>query len=157
MAIQNPGEVFKAGSHLQFSVRTHTGVPHLLVRMPSGNFLCYSQPRYSEKDDVMTYMGQDNTASGGMFAQWTRIYTYGGKIVENACQSLAMDVMARNMLLIEQAGFDIVLTVHDETVAEADTDRSAKELSAILAKPAPWAPGLPLAASGFECTRYRKD
>lgn len=88
------------------------------------------------------------------------IWASGGPlIVHNCCQSLARDVMAANMPLLEQAGFDIVLTVHDEVITEApDAEEfSADRLSALLATNPPWAPDLPLAAGGFWGYRYRKD
>ena len=63
------------------------------------------------------------------------------------------------MHAIEQAGYDIVLTVHDEVICEApDTDEfTPKHLSSLLATNPPWADSLPLAAGGFEAYRYRKD
>lgn len=80
-------------------------------------------------------------------------------IVHNCCQAVARDVMAENMPLIEAAGYEIVLSVHDELVCEAP-DRpefNPEHLAALLCAPPPWAPDMPLAAAGFEATRYRKD
>ena len=47
----------------------------------------------------------------------------------------------------------------DEIIAEApDTeDYTVAELSALLSLAPAWAPGIPLAAGGFEGYRYRKD
>ena len=61
--------------------------------------------------------------------------------------------------LVEAAGYPIILSVHDEFLTEPldDPRFTAKGLSAILAQELPWAPGLPLAASGFEGQRYRKQ
>jgi DNA polymerase len=66
--------------------------------------------------------------------------------------------MAAAMPNVEKAGFQIVLSVHDELVCEApDSEEfSVKQLSDCLATNPPWASGLPLAAAGFECARYRK-
>ena len=63
---------------------------------------------------------------------------------------------------VEARGYAIVLSVHDELLTETpdvggDNGYSAKELSAIMATVPAWAAGLPLAAGGFEATRYRKD
>lgn len=57
------------------------------------------------------------------------------------------------------AGYEIVLTVHDEVVTYApdSPEYSAEDLGARLARVPDWAPGLPLAASGYEAQRYRKD
>ncbi|MBO6507324.1 MAG: hypothetical protein JJ979_02370 [Roseibium sp.] len=157
LAIQNPGKSYRAGPLLRFAVKTHAGKSYLLCRLPSGNFLCYFEPRYHEDDDAITYMGIDSTATGGMFGKWQRLYTYGGKIIENACQSLAMDVLAYNMPIIEAEGFLIVLLVHDEDVCEAPEGKTADELSALMSRVPEWLPGFPLAAAGFETDRYRKD
>jgi DNA polymerase len=49
--------------------------------------------------------------------------------------------------------------VHDELITETpDTpDFNVAELSSIMATKPSWAVGLPLAAAGFSCYRYRKD
>lgn len=124
----------------------------LRIRLPSGRYLCYPSPQVdSEK---ITYMGVHQYTR-----KWSRLSTYGGKVFENICQAVARDVMAHNMPLIEDAGFEIVLTVHDEVICEApDTDDfSAERLSQLLSANPPWATDLPLAAGGFETYRYRKD
>ena len=146
MAINRPGEVYEAG-RLKLQ---RTGA-WLRIRLPSGRFLCYPGARVH--NDTITYMGHSPYAR-----RWTRVKTYGGKLSENATQGLARDVMAANMPRIEAAGYAIVLTVHDEIIAEApDTAQfNANRLSALLAHPPAWADGLPLAAAGFETYRYRK-
>jgi DNA polymerase len=60
---------------------------------------------------------------------------------------------------MKASGYEIVLTVHDELITEApdSPEFNAKDLGARLAAVPPWAPGLPLAAGGFEAYRYRKD
>jgi DNA polymerase len=67
--------------------------------------------------------------------------------------------MAHNMPAIDERGYEIVLSVHDELITETpDSDEfSAEELSQMLAANPPWAPDMPLAAAGFETYRYRKD
>lgn len=157
LAIQNPGKSYRAGPRLRFAMKRHAGNNYLLVRLPSGNFLVYFAPRYHEDDGVITYMGIDSTATGGMFGKWQRLYTYGGKIVENCCQSLAYDIMTANMPEIDRSGFPIILTVHDEIISEASNGQSGDDLARLMSKPPKWLPGFPLAADGFETYRYRKD
>lgn len=83
----------------------------------------------------------------------------GPLIVHNCCQAVARDVMAENMQPIEDAGYPIVLSVHDELLTESEdlSEYNAEALSALLAAKPPWAPDMPLAAAGFEAYRYRKD
>lgn len=125
----------------------------LRIRLPSGRFLCYPSPQVDETGKL-SYMGVNQYSR-----KWSRLKTYGGKLAENVTQAVARDVLAGNMPGIEAAGYQIVLSVHDENLTEAD-DRdefSAGHLAGLMATNPPWADGLPLAAAGFEAYRYRKD
>lgn len=64
--------------------------------------------------------------------------------MENITQAAARDVLAGNMPLIEDAGYSIVLTVHDEVITEAsDTDDfNDTALSALLSTNPEWAPDI---------------
>jgi DNA polymerase len=148
-AIARPGETFTIGEHL----RARVDGAWLRLRLPSGRYLCYTQPEVSEKGEI-SYMGVDQYTR-----QWKRVKTYGGKLIENCTQAFARDIMAANMQPIEDVGYEIVLSVHDELLTETpDTDDFNHEgLSALLSAVPPWAAGIPLAAAGFETYRYRKD
>ena len=148
-AIQTPGVTFDIGPHL----KARRDSAWLRVRLPSGRYLCYLQPKVDEAGQI-SYMGVNQYTR-----QWTRIKTYGGKIVENADQASSRDVLASAMPFAEVAGYPIVLTVHDELITEPEDSAnfSAGELGRIMAEAPPWAAGLPLAAAGFEGYRYRKD
>lgn len=121
--------------------------------LPSGASLCYPAPQIDEKDNI-SYMGVNQYTR-----KWSRIKTYGGKFLENICQSSSRDVLAYNMLPAENQGYEVLLTVHDELITQAPDSAfySAENLSAILATPPAWCEGLPLAAGGFESYRYRKE
>ncbi|EPQ4376800.1 DNA polymerase [Enterobacter hormaechei] len=124
----------------------------LRIQLPSGRALCYPSPSI-EKGNI-TYQGVNSYSR-----KWQRLKTYGGKLVENVTQAAARDVLAGNMPLIEDAGYSIVLTVHDEVITEApDTDDfNDKALSALLSTNPEWAHDIPLNAGGFEAYHYRKD
>ena len=124
----------------------------LLITLPSGRVACYPAPQI--KDNAVTYMGVDQFTR-----RWTRIQTHGGKLFENLVQAIARDVLAHSMPLIEAAGYKIVLTVHDEIIAEApdSTEFNAEHLSALMSTRPAWAADMPLAAEGFETYRYRKQ
>lgn len=125
----------------------------LRIVLPSGRALCYPAARIDDKGRI-SYMGTHQYTR-----KWTRLHTYGGKLVENVTQAAARDVMANGMLLADDVGYEILLTVHDELITEApDTDAySVDGLAGCMAAVPDWAPGLPLAAAGFEAYRYRKD
>ena len=129
-----------------------TSTSWLRIVLPSGRSLVYPSPKLV--DGAVTYMGVDQFTR-----KWTRISTHGGKLFENLCQAVARDVMAANMPRIEEAGYQIVLTVHDEIIAEApdQPEFNADHLASLLATNPDWAPDMPLAAAGFETYRYRKD
>ena len=147
-AILNPGSTFNCR---KFKMRRDGA--WLRIALPSGRYLTYPSPNVSDQGQI-SYLGVNQYTR-----QWTRIKTYGGKLFENACQSLARDVMADNMPKIEAAGYEIVLTVHDEVICEApdSPEFNAEHLGSLLASPHPWCADMPLAAGGFEAYRYRKD
>lgn len=150
-ALNNPGQAFRAGPKLVFRYVRYQSNKYLLMGLPSGKYLVYFAPKIT--DDGISYYGVDSLTK-----QWTRQFIYGGKFVENACQSLSRDILIANMLRVEDAGYKIVLSVHDEVVTECpDADEfNDKKLSEILAHQPDWAKGFPLAAAGFEAYRYRK-
>ena len=157
-AIRAPGATFPVGEFIRVGVRQHGGHPWLLIRLPSGNFITYFQPGIESDGRTITYWGMASS-EGSTTRAWVKCYTHGGKLTGNVCQTTARDLLAYNLQPIEDAGYEIVLTVHDEVVTEApDTEAFSHErLSSILATNPPWAPGLPLAAAGFVSYRYKKD
>lgn len=148
-AIQSPGITIDIGQHLKARVDGNW----LRVRLPSGRYCCYLQPKVAE-DGQISYMGVNQYTR-----QWCRIKTYGGKLVENWTQASSRDVLAAGMPDVEAAGYPIVLTVHDELLTEPDDDPAFthQALAGLMTRPRPQFAGLPLAAAGFECHRYRKD
>lgn len=147
LAIQNPAGVYGVGR----CTMRRTG-NWLRIRLPSGRTLSYPSPRVSD-DGEITYMGVNQYSH-----RWSRIKTYGGKLVENIDQGISRDVLGWAMPRAEAAGYPLVLTVHDELVTEPEDRPEFNEhgLSAILARGEEWTEGLPLAAAGFEGYRYRK-
>lgn len=148
-AIANPGVTFPIGEHL----KARRDGAWLRIRLPSGRYLCYINPSVDDAGQI-SYFGVNQYTR-----QWGRIKTYGGKLVENATQAFARDVLAYNMPGIEAAGYEIVLSVHDELLTETpdSPEFNANELGRMMATAPEWTNGIPLAAAGFETYRYRKD
>ena len=62
------------------------------------------------------------------------------------------------MLRLRNAGYEIVMHIHDEAVLEIPIgESSVEEICAIMGEAPAWASGLPLRADGYECNFYRKD
>lgn len=78
---------------------------------------------------------------------------------ENAVQAIARDVFFSGMVRAMEAGYFVVLRVHDELVCEVPDSPgyTSDALAEFMATNPSWAHGLPLAAAGFETYRYRKD
>ena len=154
-AVANPGMVFNA-REIKFRVQDN----FLLCRLPSGRLLYYYDPdirpvetSWGEIRDSVTYMTVDSLTK-----KWVRTNTYGGKLAENVTQALCRDLMAEAMLRVEEAGYRIVLTVHDELVCEVpETFGSVEELVDLMCVVPAWAPGFPVKAAGFRSKRYKKD
>jgi len=127
----------------------------LFITLPSGRKLSYIKPRIEINRfgrEGITYEGISESK------KWDRIDTYGPKLVENIVQATARDLLAEAMLNINNAGYNIVMHIHDEVVIEApNNEGSLEEVCNIMAIPPEWAEGLLIRADGFETEYYRKD
>ena len=123
----------------------------LYMRLPSGRRLAYFKPKL-DRDGKLTYLGIDTYTR-----RWMRCKTYGGKLAENAVQALCRDLLVGAMFRLEDAGYYLVGTVHDEAIMEVPVDfGSMEEVKEIMCKVPKWAEGLPIGAAGFRGKRYRK-
>jgi len=86
------------------------------------------------------------------------IFTNRGPVITHNCtQAVARDLLAESMFRVEEKGYTIIFSVHDELVIEVPEDfGTVKEVEELMCVLPSWAEGLPLAAEGFECVRYRK-
>ncbi len=133
----------------------------LRMVLPSGRCLHYLEPKIVEREwfgkmkKTIECWGMDQKLH-----IWTRIYTYGGKLFENAVQAISRDILCCGMLEATAMGFFIVMTCHDEIVAEQpiDSPLGIKELREAMIKKPIWGNDqLILDAAGFESQVYRKD
>jgi len=130
----------------------------LTIQLPAGRKLIYRDPVLSKNKwdkESIKYKGK-NQITG----QWGWTDTYGGKLSENIIQAIARDLLADGMRRLDAAGFDIVMHVHDEVVADIpnlSTEFVNSEMCRILGEPVPWAKGLGTPAEGFTTPYYKKD
>lgn len=128
----------------------------LFIELPSGRKISYARPSIGKNkfgSDSITYMGMNQTTK-----KWERLETFGGKLVENIVQAFARDCLAENIIRLENAGYEINFTVHDEVVLDVPKGwGSLEEVNKIMGRTISWANGLPLKADGYECDFYMKD
>ena len=126
----------------------------LFITLPSGRKLSYVKPRMAVNRfgrDGLTYEGISENK------KWSRIETYGPKLVENIVQGTARDLLAEAMLRVEKKGYPIVMHCHDEIIAEVpEGSGSVDEMCEVMAVQPEWAEGLPLRADGYQCSFYQK-
>ncbi len=129
----------------------------LYAKLPSKRLIAYYKPEvrmtetpWGQEKNTLTYM-----ATNSVTRKWERERTYGGKIVENITQGVARDVMAEAMLRCEDAGYEVVLTVHDEILTEKG-DGNVKEFENLMSALPDWAEGLPVEVEGWSGQRYLK-
>ena len=124
---------------------------NLFIKLPSGRRLAYYDVAIQGKQ--ITYMGTEQQSK-----RWSRLNTYGGKLVENIVQAIARDCLGEAMKRLYKAGYQIVMHCHDEAILDVPKNKgSIEEVTQIMSTPIEWAPGLPLRADTYECSFYKKD
>jgi DNA polymerase len=154
-AIENAfRECLRNGSSKEGLISMQYRNKRLTLTLPSGRQIIYQQPKVAG-DGSLSYMG-----THPINKRWVKIDTYGGKIVENIVQATARDLLAEALMRLDNNGFNLVLHVHDEVVAEvpsetAEADRiKIDQLMRVLPS---WATDLPLKAVTTLSPFYRKD
>jgi DNA polymerase len=164
-AVQNPGQTYATcGGRVLWTMSRDRRF--LVAKLPSGRFLWYWKPfvrmgvtPWGQEKLEMCYWGKHPKTK-----QWCVLKTYGGLLTENVTQAVARDLMAHGLINCEKAGFEMLLTVHDELLGEDDgvstgnwseKDTLDKFLKTMCKTP-DWAKGCPVAAEGWIGERYRK-
>jgi DNA polymerase len=129
----------------------------LYCELPSGRRLAYYKPEvryeltpWGEKAPKLYHYGINPVSK-----QWELSGTYGGKLVENVVQGVARDFLAAAMIRLEDAGYQVLLTCHDEAVSEKENG-SLKEYLDLMTVVPQWGEGCPITAEGWKGLRYRK-
>ncbi len=151
-------------------IRFDTKPPFMRMRLPSGRHLHYCRPRLDmvpiEFEDEQTgeirverllNITYERTAQQS--GKWTRTPTQGGKLLENAVQAIARDILEHGILLAKKAGLNPIAHFHDEVICEVDENRTdaLPELIKCMTVAPKWAEGMILRAAGYENDFYRKD
>ena len=168
-AVAAPGNVVYCGQGNAALVSYYSDGRCLWCVLPSGRMLCYSSPELVEElvpyvdkatgetkerwKRTVYFWGIDSKTK-----QWKRRALYGGLQCENIVQATSCDILVDAMFNVETAGFPVILTVHDEILAEVDefSHLDDKEFSRVMAQIGPEYEGLPIAVSAWEGERYLK-
>lgn len=162
MAAVRTGKAFRIGHVVFFMQRGF-----LKCRLPSGRDLAYYAPKIEERD---TKVGRKHQLGYHALNSQTNVFgpvwTYGGKLTENIVQAVARDIMATAKLKLEKESFEILLSTHDEIIAQAtphgfmitdyDVEDSLERMIRIMCTLPDWADGCPITAEGWVGDRYRK-
>lgn len=136
----------------------------LTALLPSGRKLWYFNPRLVNKE--MPWSTKEEPAwkqcwtyQARKSGKWVVVDAFGGLLTENVAQALARDLMVAAMFRLRKAGYELLLTVHDEIVAEAPVVRAdEKEFQRIMEEPVDWAVrmGVPVQVETWVGQRYKK-
>ena len=124
----------------------------MFITLPSGRRLAYVKPRLGENQfggESITYMGVDTQK------KWSRIESYGPKIVENITQAISRDILAYAMRTLSHCF--ICGHVHDELIIECRPEVSLDVVCEQMGRTPPWIPGLDLRGDGYRCGFYKKS
>lgn len=155
-AVKHPGKWFPIpNGKISFACDKRRNF--LYMKLPSGRKLMYFKPTLEivSKDwgdvEQVTHLGFDKKR------RWGRIHRYGGSWAENAVQAFCRDLMYDAGLRLDDAGYHIVMTVHDEIISDVPDDHgSYEDFKRMMCELPGWAQGLPVNASGYEAFRFRK-
>lgn len=133
----------------------------LTARLPSGRKLWYYDPQPTR--EVMPWNENDVrrawTYKARKMNKPVTVKAFGGLLAENVAQGLARDLLVHAMFICERENMPIVLTVHDEIVAEPmEKDADPKMLEQIMIDIPNWVReiGVPVAAECWAGERYKK-
>ena len=192
-AVKNPSEIFAvADGKVLWGMSKDRRF--LVCKLPSGRFLWYWKPCVRILPPQPPTMGIDKKTGKEVVLKkglpereelcywgehpktkaWCLLKTYGGALTENVVQAVARDLMAAGMLKCEAMGWPILLTVHDELLAEvpkifsthgginvsldlkhASSGLLDKFMKTMCDIPV-WAAGCPVKAEGWIGNRYHK-
>jgi DNA polymerase len=155
-AIKNEGEAFKIGK-VVFKVAKNA----LWMKLPSGRLICWQAPQV---EDQLTPWGQTKLGitvrnQNTFTRKWGRNKLIGSSIFQSSVQATARDMLTEAMLRLDQMGYSVVNSIHDEILIlspESDGEAALQRVIESMTTPPEWAPEFPLAAEGWVGQRYRK-
>jgi DNA polymerase len=128
------------------------------LKLPSGRAIVYHGLRWEKYVVIDPVTGVAHHKEGWRYADpkrgGSRVGTYGGRLVENATQAVARDLLAEALVRLENAGYPVVGHVHDEVIVEGEHD--VEQVAKVMCELPAWAGGLFVSGEGSVMPRYRK-
>jgi DNA polymerase bacteriophage-type len=154
-AMANPGQWVPAGRMYALCYWRN----FLWLRLPSGRLIAWASPKvevlptpWGAIRPVVTVMQVDSVTH-----QWCRSKLIGSSIFQSAVQAIARDLLMNGVFNVEDAGYLVVLRVHDELLSCNPIGfGSPDEFGSLMCKAPPWAQTLPLAYEAWRGDRLRK-
>lgn len=163
-AVENPGAAFECYSG---TVKYLSDGDWLYCGLPDGSALVYAQPyvkmisqilvnkdgeEYEKYRKTVFFHGWNAT-----YKKWEVDSLYGGKQCENIVSGTARVILAKSLLRLDKAGYPLILSVHDEALAECPYGfGTLDEYKSLMSHKEAWMTDLPLSVSAFEDERYSK-
>lgn len=150
------------------------GLKYFVLQLPSGRRLYYPSPKIKPKwvEYTIKEMAEEEwkAKQGGYWrdeirfwgqrpnnAGWGWIATYGSRLFENIVQATGADLLDEGCISATEAGFDIFLIVHDQSLCYAHPTKSLAEFEKAFCSVGEWARTFPLAADGAVVPYYLKE
>lgn len=123
---------------------------YLQIDLPSGNCLTYRNVRACGRNTVADVMRNGRPIP---------LKLWSGLITENCSQHLARDIFMDSVLRVEEAGYPILLRVHDELILEVPEEKAKQcldDVIKIMSTPPEWINTIALSAEGSIMDHYTK-
>jgi DNA polymerase len=157
-AVMFPGKTYIYKKCKFKVIKDKIGTSWLRLILPSKRPLYYNSPELvnGKYGYEIAHMGINPYTK-----KWSRLRLIPGRITENIIQALARDLLAYAKLNLDDAGFSLIMSIHDEVVCEVpnppkDDIGKLEEMKEIMCITPEWCKDLPLRATGFAAKRFKK-
>jgi DNA polymerase len=154
LAMTRPGRAYVARCGVAYELTTRAGLPCLVCTLLSGKTLNYANAKIDGEDKWGRPRWIYNAYKQG---QWATYDPFGGQLTENIVSALARELLVGRMFALEEAGYPITFTVHDEIVVER-AGVAKEDIERIMSARPAWAEklGVPVKVKAWVGARYRK-
>jgi DNA polymerase len=153
-AMRNSGHPFPAECGVEYFFDQKATRPALICRLLNGKEIFYPEPEIKLDEN---YGKPEIFFSAVKDHKFTRVKAWHGLLTENIVSAHAREIQVGAIQNVQNAGYRVILSVHDEVVAEGP-DLTKAGMEALMSKAPQWAvdAGIPIAVEAFITKHYRK-